>query len=263
MDQQKIDAAIEARIGKLREQLENEMEKRMQINAIMADMESQMLDAVAWDKVPDDFNDEKIAAALTILYSDPQARTRLNEGFVQDLEERLIPEIYESEPARLHEIIGKVNENLTMTQLPMTMMQPTTLPFIEVMTVPPENEGGEWIIIAAPMEIDDNYEVSVPQKLKFGVRLTMQVAGPGESLTNEFNILLPAANMPAGTAAKPFALPFTPSSDGEKTIVLLGVIDADGRPVKPIVKMVRFHVGPQPFTLAPGWNSGMPPIIDL
>ncbi len=255
-DQQKIDDAVAQRMNELRERLDQEKETRMEIAAIRTGMDSALADAWMWDKVPEDFSDEQIIAVFTFLSgADPFTRPPFGQEFIEDFHRRFMPELKENDMQRLQSVVMKTNERLMKMQAPLT--EPSDVPLIEIVTVPPEQEGGEWILIAAPMEIDKNYEVSMPQNLKCGITLTLQVSSPDDTLSGIFNA--PAIRMLPGEAAKPLTLAYQPSSDGEKMVMVGGFITINGKPVEHIVKAQSFHVGPEPLMLDDGWNFRFPP----
>lgn len=259
-DQKKIDDAVAQRMNEIRERLDQEKEARAELASIRAGTDATLADAWLWDKVPEDFSDEQVIAVFTFLSSaDPFTRPPFGQEFMEDFHHRFIPELKESDVERLQSIVMTTNERLIKMQLPLT--EPSERPFIELITVLPEEEGGEWLLIAVPMVIDENYEVAIPQNLSCDINLTMQVSPPEDSLTGAFNV--PAVRMAEGTAAKPFTLAYQPSSDGAKTLMVGGYMSVRGTPVEHIVGAENFHVGPEPLILDDGWNFRFPPGMEF
>jgi hypothetical protein len=244
-DQQRIDNAIETRLNQKRETAAREQAQREKMQGLLED-------AHLWEKVPDDITDETIIALVVLSRIDPFVVMNVNRDFIRDMNTRFLPEMNQKNPMRYVGILGQV-ENINFT------ISPTEEPSVEMIAIPPEQDGGDWIIVAVPVVVDENYQVSVPEIMPVDMNLALQVFPPEGDMSAAFNTTASGLFLPAGTPGKPLALVYQPDSDGPKKMILSGYMGVQENLIKLIVGAEPFHVGPEPFDLDADWNAGFPP----
>lgn len=204
-------------------------------------------EAMEWDTVPDDISDEEVTAIIFTTQVDPFAASGFKLPFLEDFK-KFMTDMKEKDLMRLLRVAMPVQEMLKNPPV-----EPA-FPRIELIAVPPaeDDESGEWVLIAAPLQVGEDYSVSLPQQSPCDMSMTLEVAPrPDESLTHTFNV--PGVFIAAGSPAKPLVLAYKPDGDGPKTMLLNGRTSANGVVEHQIIANETFHVGEEPPAMMGGF----------
>ena len=200
-----VDEAVENRIQELRRQIADQ-------DAAQEARNDDAIDFMSLDAVPADIEDDKLVSLMVLLNTDRLAIQRFKPSFIQDFQTNFLPSL-QQEPMRLMSIISQVNATVQ------GLIRPQTLR-IEPLAVPPAEKGGAWTLVVAPLYVDVNNDVGLPDTLDMDLSLSLQVAPrPESSLSEEFNV--PAMFIPAGQPARPLAINYTPASPEEPLTLLV------------------------------------------
>jgi|GEM_PF-4776792 len=234
--------------------LEN-LRTRVAEEKIQRDKREALLEgADQWTSVPDDIGDEVLEAIILTMNINAVAGTLFTKEFLDDFANGYLPELQKSDLARYQGVIEKVVKAMEKPPL-----EPG-FPLIETLMLKPKNEGDDWVLLAVPVEINENYEVNLPESLACDISMVMEVSPrQDESLTHAFSV--PALFLAEGTPAKPLAVSYAPKDDGPRKIMVSGRTSSEGRSIDVFAFARDFYVGEKPPEQEQGWDPNA--MLDL
>lgn len=222
-----------------------ELQARVIAERAMRERNARLIaEAAQWDAVPDNISDEMVSLIITRLETDPMAGDVFREEFLEDFKNFLI-DLRKNDIVRLARVVGQAVERRDNPSV-----RPE-YPRLELILVPPKEEGSVWHLIAAPLEVTVDYQISLPQSAPCNGALAMEVAPrANDNLVRNFNI--PALFLPAGKPAKPLVLAYKPDSDGIKTMLVTGWTEMRDEIRQQIAANQSFRAGAVPAVLGKG-----------
>jgi hypothetical protein len=220
-----IQKAIDERVAKIAEVAAATRKEQQDMDAIMG-----------WTKLPADVTDEQLAAVVLLVQSNPMVQMQMNQDVLKSLGEKM-NDIAQKDKARMDRIM-KAAQDL--------QNKPRVEPGLSLQVIAQPRDGSkDWDVVATLVQVDEQFNVTVPEKLDADVCLSLYVTPrEGASLTEEFNV--PTKFVAAGQKLAPFVISHAAPTDGRKTVHVNGHMAAQGR-VQPIAMLAQFDVG----TVAP------------
>lgn len=216
-----IQKAIDERIAKIAAVATATRKGQQDMDAIMG-----------WTALPATVTDEQLAAVVLMIQANPMAQMSLNQDVLKSLGDTM-NDIAKNDKARMERIMQAAQE---------LQNRPRVQPGLSLQVIgQPQDNGKDWDIVATLVQVDDQYNVTVPETLDADICLSMYVSPrEGDSLTETFNV--PAQYFKAGSKIAPFVITQKEPTSGVKTVHVLGHIAAQGQ-VQPLAMLASFEVG--------------------
>ena len=228
--QEKIDKAVDDRIVEMQSQADTEVQQLDARDKIIKDI-------MTWDTWPKSATSEQMGAFLAYIQETPTNAARFKEGLIESFQD-VINDMQSSDPMELQMMVVAAQHFMPTMQVGTNIM---------MFVVQPEEEGGDWMIVGAPITIDEDYKVSMPKTLDFDMQMSLFVTPRPNSVTEEFN--LAAQFTKAGDPVKAYAISYSPDVDGTKSAHLTGYISGSEGQVQPIMGIASFVIGDDPMVM--------------
>lgn len=205
------------------------IEKRLEtIRAVAADSKAEQVEITAiqdWQAVPANVTDAQIAIVLVIAQSNPAA---INANVLQALGEKL-NEMAQKDKPRLDAILKAADAFSRKPRLQPGMS-------MEVITAPIAENSRTHAVIATLVEIDADFNVTVPESIEVDLCMALYVTPRAEqNLSETFN--LPMNFTKAGAKLAPVVVTYDAAQDGVKHVHINGYTGRDGQ-VQPLSMVV-------------------------